>query len=302
MRKNLDFDEVENRIKILFDMKSIKYKNNLELKLKTDTNNKTICQHQYTSFPLRLSSVFRLEGNNTNRAYLYLINTSPGLLANDTLNSSLYVADNSNVYLTDQAATKVHPMPKIDSKGTINYQIVVKDNASLEFVGEPIILYEDAVLEQNTKIKLYPTAMLWLTEIVLPGRLAKDEYYDFNYYFNRLEIVDDKDKLLLVNASRLLGKDNPFKGNKLFTSLPILGNAIAILPQADLNLLIDELESKTLVNNQNIEAAITILPAENGIAIRALANKTNHLKQYFNSVLQSIRHITQQANLPYVPK
>ena len=279
---------------------SIKYKNNLELKLKTDTNNKTIFQHQYTSFPLRLSSVFRLEGGNTNRAYLYLINTSPGLLANDTLNLSLHLAANSHLYLTDQAATKVHPMPEIDSKGTINYQIVVEDNASLEFVGEPIILYEDAVLEQSTKIKLHPTAKLFLTEIVLPGRLAKDEYYDFNYYFNRLEIVDNQGKILFVNASKLLGKSNPFKGNKLFAPMPILGNAIAIIPQIEPKFLIDQLESSLMVSN--IEAAITILPAENGIAIRALSNKTNHLKQYFTSVLQYIRQITQEADLPYIPK
>ncbi|MCC0178219.1 urease accessory protein UreD [Waterburya agarophytonicola K14] len=281
---------------------SNKYKNNLELKLKTDANNQTVCQHQYTTYPLRLSPVFRLEGANTNRAYLYLINTSPGLLANDTLDLSLHLRENTNLYLTDQAATKVHPISEEVSKATINQQITIENNSSLEFIPEPIILYQDSVLEQNTKIKLDPTAKLFLTEIILPGRLAKNEYYDFNYYFNRLQIVDSQDKLSYIDAMRLFGKNNPFKDNKLFTSLPIMGNAIAILPDLDLNLLVAEIGKQSPADIHNIETAITLLPTENGIAIRALANKTRELKNYFNSILNCLRYLTNQASLPYIPK
>lgn len=281
---------------------NIKYQNNLELKLKPNQSSQTVCQHQYTTYPLRLSPVFRLEGANTNRAYLYLINTSPGLLANDTLNLSLHITENTNLYLTDQAANKVHPMPEANAKAIVNHRIVIENNASLEFIPEPVILYQDSILEQRTKIKLYPTAQLFLSEIILPGRLAKDEYYDFNYYFNRLEIVNSEDKILYIDAVRLFGKNNSFKGNKLFTSMPIMGNAIAILPNIDLNLLIAQIESQLPATTHNIETAITILPTENGIAVRALASKTNAIKQYFALILNCVRQITQQANLPYIPK
>ena len=281
---------------------NIKYQKNLELTLEQNQSDRTICQHQYTTYPLRLSSLFRLEGTNTNRAYLYLINTSPGLLANDTLNISLQLTENTSLYLTDQAATKVHSMPIIDTNATVNYQIEVQKNACLEFVPEPIILYQDSVLEQNIKIKLHTTATLFLSEIILPGRLAKNEYYDFNYYFNRLQIVDHTDKLLYVDAIKLLGKNNPFKGHKMFASLPIMGNAIAILPNINLHSLIAEIESKFLASNSNIEAAVNLLPAENGIIVRALASKTQALKQYFSLILDCIRQITDQSVLPYIPK
>ena len=281
---------------------NIKYQNNLELKLKLNQSSQTICQHQYTHYPLRLSSIFRLEGATTNRAYLYQINTSPGLLANDTLNLSLYLTENTNLYLTDQAANKVHPMPEANAKARVTNQIVIENYASLEFIPEPTILYQDSALEQHTNIKLYPHARLFLPEIILPGRLARDEYYDFNYYFNRLKIVDTTEKILCIDAINLLGKDNPFKDNKLFTSMPIMGNAIAILPNVDLNLLIAQIESQLSANFHNIETAMTILPTENGIAIRALANKTNAIKNYFSLVLNCVRQITQQTNLPYIPK
>ena len=283
-------------------MTSIKYQNNLELKLQSSQSCQTICDHQYTTYPLRLSSIFRLEGAHSNRAYVYLINTSPGLLAGDELNLSLQLAPQTNLYLTDQAATKVHPMPEEETKATINYQILVNNDASLELVPEPIILYRDSVLEQKTIIRLHTTAKLFLSEIILPGRLAKKEYYDFNYYFNRLEVTDLNTKILFTDAMRLAGKHNKFKNNKLFTSLPIMGNAIAVLPNADLQSLTRQLENIALADCQNVEVATTILPSNNGILIRALSNKTIQLKKYFTHALNCIRNLTNQSSLPYIAK
>lgn len=304
----------------------IKYQNHLELMLRCNRDSQTVCEHQYTTYPLRLSPIFRLEDGNENvncdrqawakpnRAYLYMINTSPGLLAGDELNLSLALAAHTSLYLTDQAATKVHPVaesktwskPGTAMKATVNYQIVVHANASLELVPEPIILYRDSVLEQNIQIELHSTAKLFLSEIILPGRLARAEYYEFNYYFNRLQIKDLTGKLLFMDAMRLVGKNNPFtnnkQNNKMFASLPIMGNAIAILPGVDLELLTPFLENVKLANCKNIEVATTILPNTNGILIRALASKTEELKKYFTYALNCIRKITNQSILPYIPK
>ena len=282
---------------------NIKYKNNLELYLQGDRFGKTVCQHQYTSYPLRLSPVFSLEGQDSRRAYLYITNTSPGLLAGDRLSLSVELAANTNLYLTDQAATKVHQMADIDqSKAIVNNQIIVNENASLELVPEPVILYKNSVLEQNTTIELHPTGRLFLSEIVLPGRLARNEYYDFNYYLNSLKIIDTNGILLFVDAMKLSGKDNSFQDDRIFTSLPIMGNAIAVLPNTDIDKLISFIENPVLINTYNLEAAATILPAENGILIRVLAAKTSNIKQYFTVVLNQIRQLTKQPSLPYIPK
>ncbi len=281
---------------------SIDYQNHLELKLQSSPTCPTICTHQYTTYPLRLSPVFCLEGTNSNRAYLYIINTSPGLLAGDELNLSLQLAANTDLYLTDQAATKVHPMPAKNTKAIVNYQIIVKANASLELVPEPIILYKNSILEQNTIIKLHPTAKLFLSEIILPGRLAKQEYYDFCYYFNSLRVTDLTGKLLFTDAMQLLGKDNRFKDHKLFAPLPIIGNAIAILPDNNLNLLTTQIEDLELAKCKNVEVATTILPGTNGILIRAFANKTIEIKKYFTYALNCIRNTTNQSLLPHIPK
>lgn len=279
-----------------------KYQNNLELNLKCDRTNKTICTHQYTTYPLRLSPIFRLDGANTNRAYLYTMNTSPGLLAKDELKISLHLENNTNLYLTDQAATKVHPMPIKHSQATVDYQIELRSQANLELVPEPIILYDDAALTQNISMKLDRTAKLFLSEIILPGRLARGEVYQFRYYFNRLNITDITGKVLFTDAMCLQGKSNVFKDNQLFAPLPIMGSAIAVYPNLDLKLLSKKLDDIQLTNFPNIESATSILPSDCGLLIRAFANKSIQLKQYFKLVLEYTRNLFNQPNLPYIPK
>lgn len=279
-----------------------KYQNNLELNLKCDRHNQTICTHQYTAYPLRLSTVFRLDGANTNRAYLYTMNTSPGLLAKDELKIFLQLENNTSLYLTDQAATKVHPMPIKQTQATVDYQIELRSQASLELVPEPVILYSDAALTQNILIKLDCTAQLFLSEIILPGRLARGEYYQFRYYFNRLKVTDLTGELLFSDAIRLEGRSNLFKDNHLFVPLPIMGNAIAVYPDLDLKLLSKELEEIQITNFPNLMVATSILPRDCGLIIRAFANKTVQLKQYFKLVLEHIRNVVNQPALPYIPK
>ncbi len=275
-----------------------KYQNNLELNLTSDRSNQTIYTHQYTTYPLRLSPVFRLDRGDRKRAYIYTINTSPGLLAGDELNIALQLDTNTSLYLTDQAATKVHAMPKIGTKAIVNYYLELSSQANLELVAEPIILYRDATLEQRTTIKLNPHAQLFTTEIILPGRLARGEFYEFNYYFSRLEIRDWSDRLLFADGMYLAGKSNAFKGSKLFVPFPIMGKAIAVYPSLDLKLLTTQLES---IQTDSM-AATSILPGDRGVMIRAFAAKTSQLKQYFELVLNCLRSLTNQSLVPYIPK
>ena len=108
---------------------------NIKCLMDSDRFGNTICQQQYTCFPFRLSPIFRLDGRDSQRAYLYIMNTSPGLLAGDELNISWTLEENTNLYLTDQSATKVHQMNQAE-QSTVTNQIIVKENASLELVLE----------------------------------------------------------------------------------------------------------------------------------------------------------------------
>jgi urease accessory protein len=283
----------------------------LELKLKCDrqgqnylgkTIEQTVVAHQYTTYPLRVSGVFRLDQADVDCAYLYLINTSPGLLAEDDLSMSLNLEADTKMYLTDQAATKVHAMPKQETKATTAWKIDVGARASLELVPEPVILFTDAALEQTTHISLHPQARLFWSEILNPGRLARGEYYDFRHYYNCLEVYSDDGELWFRDAIRLTGKDNPFKHHDLFAAEPVLANIIMVLPQIDLAELSQKIANLAAADCQGILVASSLLPESKGLLIRVMAPKTSLIKKYITHVLNCGRCLSDRPDLPHIPK
>jgi urease accessory protein len=281
-------------------LETLKQTKNLELRLECDRNGYTIVSHQYTAYPLGISRTFRSDLDNPEHTYLYITSSSPGLLANDQLNISLQLAANTYLYLTDQSATKVHPMPGAGSKATAHYEIEIGEGATLEFVPEPIILFKDATLEQTTCIKCHPQAKLFLSEIIVPGRLARGEFYDFNYYSSRLQVTSCEGELWFTDAMRLEGKHNSFKNCELFASSPILSNLIVVLPQTNLQLLSKNLEDLEAANCAGVIVASSILPQSKGLLIRAIASGTHGLKNYLQYALKCVRDCSAQLVLPSI--
>ncbi|MCL2938004.1 MAG: urease accessory protein UreD [Trichodesmium sp. MAG_R02] len=273
---------------------------NLDIKLNCNSSGQTIVTHQYTTHPLRLSGVFRLDTMDPRTAYLYLINTSPGLLAGDNLSLSLQLEKGTSVYLTDQAAIKVHAMPMIATKANTNIKIKVEAGARLELVAEPIILFADAALEQTTYIQLHSRAELFWSEIILPGRLARGEWYEFRYYFSQLEITSMTEEVCFRDAIHLEGKQNIFKHRDLFAAKPVLANLIVVQPYSDLEVLSQKLENLEAANCPDLLLGSSILPNNKGLLVRALASKTPQIKKYIKYALNCVRNLTNRSSLPYI--
>ena len=277
-------------------------RDNLEIKLKCNRLGKTVVTHQYTTYPWRLSGVFRLDAAESQRAYLYITNTSPGLLAGDNLSLSLQLEATASLYLTDQAATKVHAMPMAGTKATVESKIEVAAGASLEFVPEPLILFADAALEQTTRIQLHEGAELFWSEIVLPGRLARGECYQFRHYFSRLEITTARGELWFRDTTYLEGKHNLFKHSDLFASKPVLANLIVVQPDTDIEVLSKKLEDLEAANCPDLVVASSVLPEDKGLLVRAMASKTIGIKKYIKYALNCVRYLGDRSSLPYIAK
>lgn len=274
----------------------------LYLYLSCDRGGRSVVTRQYVNYPFRLSRTFRLDPTDPDRAYIYVMSASPGLLAGDNLRVWLQLDANTSLYLTDQAATKVHSMPTPGTAAKMVYQIAVGAGANLEFVPEPLILYRDGTLEQMTQVQLHPTGRLFLSEIILPGRLARGESYCFRHYFSRLQVTSPTGELLCVDAMRLEGKLNPFKENNFFSSLPVICNIFIVLPGTELKLLTAELEDLEAANRLQISAGSSLLPHCNGLFVRAMASSAYALKAYVQYTLNCVRRASGQPPLPHIPK
>lgn len=271
----------------------------LLVKLQANKLGKTTITHKYSDHPLCISRPFYLD-DNSNRAYLYLGNNSPGLFPGDNFQINLDCDENTHIYLTDRAANKVYPNKDLVQTAKISYELNLAPKTYLEFVPEPLILYKNSVLEQVTRITMDASSTLFLSEIILPGRLAREEFYLFDSYLNRLQVYSWDGDLWLSDGMYLSGTKNSFKNSELFTIYPILSNAIALLPKSQIKLL---QENIALLNPPpNLLTANSLLPQERGIIIKINAQKTSLVKQYLTLIINLIRNINQDSSLPYIPK
>lgn len=272
---------------------------NLYLHLGCDRHYQSFVRRQYVTYPFRLSRPLRLDPTDRSRAYLYMMNASPGLLAGDSLSVALQLDVNTSLYLTDQSATKVHSMPIDGTAAKIVYEFQLEAGANLEFVPEPLILYADSTLEQIMQVTLHATSRLFLSEVIVPGRLARGEFYCFRHYLSRLQVATSTGKLLFADAMRLEGL-NRFKESRIF-SMPAMANIFIVLPETNLKQLTAKLDL-TAVNSQTIVAGSSSLPNCNGLIIRAMADSANVLKSYIRDTLNYVRQVTDQPTLPEIPK
>lgn len=271
----------------------------LKLLLEISRWEKTSILQQSQTHPLRISQPFYLDREDSARAYLYLRNNSPGILSGDRYNLEFNLASQTEVYFTEQSATKVHPMPQGEAE--VHYRWEIDEKASLEYVPEPAILYRDAALRQSTTIQLDPTASLFWCDSILPGRLARGECYGFRHYHHVLKIVSSEGKLWFKEQIRLEGQENLYKMQKLFSSFPVMGTAIAIQPNIEIDILQKQLDS-LIPPREEIMVAVSVLPYHRGIIIKALASKSKLIKAYWQSVISEIRLLNHSAPLPFVPK
>ena len=279
--------------------------NQLTLELGCDAAKRTVLRHRYMAYPLSVSPIFRLEENAPSaaaRAYLYRMNTSPGLLAGDAIGMSLKLDSRSQLYLTDQSATKVHAMPHLETSATVTYRVDLGEQTTLEFLPEPLILFAEAALTQTTEVTLHASAGLSWGEIILPGRLARGEAYRFRQYFSRIRVRSPEGKLLFVEAMNLTGQDNRFAQTALFASGSVLGSLILILPEAIAtaeNLAALSCDIELLANSESLSLASSVLPGDRGLFVRAIASTTRELQSCFRSAVNYVRKLRNQAQLPY---
>ena len=263
------------------------------------------------AYPLSVSPVFRLDGEGpelAQRAYLYRMNTSPGLLAEDTLGISVRLDSGSALCLVDQAATKVHSMDE-NRSAQMHYNIAVGKEATLEFLPEPLILFADSALRQTTDLMLHETAGLSWGEIILPGRLARGEVYQFRECWSKIRICSGKNtaeekldnKFWFVETMKLLGKDNRFVEQSLFAKGTVLGTLLLVLPGAiatrkNLTLLSKQIDE---LSTDSLQMASSVLPGERGVFVRSVATTTREMQASFKAAADFVRKLRHQPPIPY---
>jgi urease accessory protein len=103
----------------------------------------------------------------------------PGLLGGDSLGLTVNVGAEACAQITTTGATRIY-RPRQESPITTQLnEVVVGENALLEYLPDPLIPFAGARFSQKTCIRLSSGAGLFWWEILAPGREAHGEIFEY---------------------------------------------------------------------------------------------------------------------------
>ncbi len=123
----------------------------------------------------------RAEQGKNGRCELPLLHTAGGLIGGDQLSINLNMQPNSQSLITSVAAQKVYGSvgrSQVNPKGTWarqNVNALLDSNCDLEWLPQELVLYADALFEQNLSVSLPLNGSFLSAEIVRLGRTASQE-------------------------------------------------------------------------------------------------------------------------------
>jgi urease accessory protein len=137
---------------------------------------RTVLAASHQEPPLKVVRAFPLDDG---AALVHLHNVSGGLLGGDRLKLAVDVGDQARVQITTTGATRIY-RPRVESApATQLNEIVVGENALLEYLPDAVIPFSGARFRQRTTICLGAGAGLFWWEILAPGREARGEIFEY---------------------------------------------------------------------------------------------------------------------------
>jgi urease accessory protein len=199
-----------------------------------------------------------------------------GILAGDRYDLRIVLGNGAGARVTTAAATQVYRMPLGEATQTI--QIQLGADSRLEWLPEPTILFGGARFSQTTGVTLGSGARLALLDVLVPGRLARGEVYQFDRYATRLEVRDTAGRLLLAERAVLEPCRHDLAAPGLLGATPVLGSLYILGDGVDA-----ERDCARVARHDNMlderaaDIVTAVLPNGCGMLVRALGTTASQV-------------------------
>jgi urease accessory protein len=135
--------------------------------------------------PLQVIRAFPLDDSG---ALVHVHNLSGGVLGGDQLSMNVEVGNAAHVQLTTTSATRLYRHRAHLPPARQTNHLAVKEDALLEYLPDQLIPFAGSRYQQHTLIELAEGASLFWWEVVAPGRVAKDELFEYDLLSMKTEI------------------------------------------------------------------------------------------------------------------
>jgi urease accessory protein len=253
----------------------------------------TILRSHYARYPLRILAP--QPPRQYAGALLYLSMVAGGIQQDDQLEVRLELKAGAEALVTTQAASKVLSM--VGGGGARQrHHFTLGDGAVLEYLPDELIPFRGARFVQDTQVDMAATATLMLAELLAPGRVARNERFDYRRLVSSVSVRRDG-HLLVRDVADLEPQHLRPVGHALFGSHGYYATLIMVGPRADAALA-DEM-ADLLLDQPDVLASASATP--HVVLARLLGPTAGVVKAGLRAAWQVARLRLIGQTLPNVP-
>ena len=258
------------------------------IELESDKYSKTFIKKLRTKSPILVQKALYNDYTNPHKAHIYLMSSAGGMLQGDILKIDISAKENTNAFVTTQAATKIYKAENQDCRQFIN--ILVEKDSFLEFLPKQIIPHKDSKFSQEVHVSFDNSSTLLYSEIISAGRIAHGEKFDFDSIRMKFDCKDKNGNILFSESSKFEPKNNKTKFNSLFGNQNLYCTLYIISKKIDSDKLTQNIHDFI---KKNSLIGCSQLPNNSGVVIRILSNSIDEI----NDLVSTISNFT-FVNLP----
>ncbi|MCM3630183.1 urease accessory protein UreD [Paenibacillus glycanilyticus] len=156
---------------------------------------------KYHTSPIKIAKSFPLK----EQLGVIVMDASPGLLAGDRYELEWQAHRYAQTYITTQSYMKVHPSP-LEGRpigSSISQTFRLGDQAVIEHMPEPVMLYKEARLHSETNVYLGQGSVWMQADILCPGRTLRQEQFLYSELRNSISVYYGGD-LIFAQRQRII--------------------------------------------------------------------------------------------------
>jgi urease accessory protein len=261
----------------------------LKLKLERDQGTgKTVIREQYCRVPLFIQRAIYLEETLPAMAYVYIISPSGGVLEGDRYRIDIRLSTNAVAHVTTQGATRIYKMEK--NYGTQKVTIKVGKGSYLEYIPDQIIPFRNSRFYQEVELSVHDNATMIYSETVVPGRVASGEKFEYDICYIKTIARNQLGKPRFIDIIKLDPKKEDLTVDGILGNFEVVGTIYIVTCESYVKDLLYEINEKIKEFEGKISGGTSILPARQGIIVRALGKTAGDVKNLIFEVVRIARN------------
>jgi len=272
----------------------------LTLKLEDDSDRrKTIVRDLYTKGPLHAQRALYLEESLPSMAYMYIMSTSGGILQGDRYRMDIALSKGACAHITTQGATRIYRMELNYATQVINVDLGA--DSYFEFIPDQIIPYRNSRFYQTLKMRVHDSATMIYSEMVVPGRVASGESFEYDICYMKAVGLNQVDQLRFTDIAILEPRKRNLSQLGILSDHTVVGSVYLLCPTSAVKSIKEEINS-TLSLNKDVMSGASIMPYNSGMIVRLLGDGASALRAAIFDVVRITRKAILNAEFTGIRK